>query len=158
METARLFLRALTPKDDAFILSLLNSPKWIQFIGDRNCHSLEDAGNYIQKIINTSTMQYWVLENKESGNPLGVITLIKRDYLEHHDIGFALLPIHEKKGYAFEGLECLLTELKKNPLHSQLLAITKKENMASIQLLEKSGLKFVQLIQPEQEELLVYSL
>ena len=101
METARLFLRALTPKDDAFILSLLNSPKWIQFIGDRNCHSLEDAGIYIQKILNTSTMQYWVLENKESGNPLGVITLIKREYLEHHDIGFALLPTHEKKRICF---------------------------------------------------------
>ena len=64
----------------------------------------------------------------------------------------------KKKGYAFEALELILSVLKKNPLHSQLLAITKKENSASIRLLEKSGLKFVQRIQPEQEELLVYSL
>jgi len=42
-ETERLNLIPTTESDAAFMLELLNSPKWIQNIGDRKVHSLEDA-------------------------------------------------------------------------------------------------------------------
>ena len=47
-ETDRLFIRPTVEEDAAFILELLNTPKWIQFVGDRNVHTEADAQNYIR--------------------------------------------------------------------------------------------------------------
>ena len=48
IETERLFLRKITIDDATFMLELLNTPTWLQFIGDRNVHSIEDAENYLK--------------------------------------------------------------------------------------------------------------
>nr|QQZ48987.1 hypothetical protein JKL49_17315 [Phenylobacterium glaciei] len=47
LETERLFLRHLTPDDDAFILELLNEPGFLENIGDRKVRTLEDARRYV---------------------------------------------------------------------------------------------------------------
>ena len=43
LETERLRLREFTLNDAAFIIELLNSPGWLQFIGDRNVKTEEQA-------------------------------------------------------------------------------------------------------------------
>ena len=48
LETNRLTLRWLNVGDANFILQLLNEPSWIQYIGQKNVRSLEDAKSYIQ--------------------------------------------------------------------------------------------------------------
>ncbi|WP_394993718.1 GNAT family N-acetyltransferase [Emticicia sp.] len=48
IETERLILRKFTLHDAAFVLELLNTPTWLQFIGDRNVLSIEDAENYLK--------------------------------------------------------------------------------------------------------------
>jgi len=47
--TERLTLREVTHDDDAFILALLNTPKFIRYIGDRGVRSMEDARSYIDE-------------------------------------------------------------------------------------------------------------
>ncbi|WP_317134301.1 GNAT family N-acetyltransferase [Flavobacterium agricola] len=47
-ETDRLFIRPTLVEDAEFILELLNSPKWIQHIGDRNVKTITEAENYIK--------------------------------------------------------------------------------------------------------------
>ena len=47
-ETERLFIRPTTEEDAAFLLELMNSPKWLKFIGDRKVHSIRDALQYIR--------------------------------------------------------------------------------------------------------------
>ena len=47
IETTRLVLREFTTDDAEFILELLNSPGWLQFIGDRGVRTTDDARNYI---------------------------------------------------------------------------------------------------------------
>ncbi|HKJ49022.1 MAG TPA: hypothetical protein VJ973_08030, partial [Christiangramia sp.] len=46
-ETQRLIIRPTSIEDKDFIFELLNSPKWLRFIGDRNIKSSTDAENYI---------------------------------------------------------------------------------------------------------------
>ena len=59
-ETERLIIREMTLKDAPFLLKLLNDPTWIQFIGDRNVHSVIDAENYIQeKMIASYKKKKW---------------------------------------------------------------------------------------------------
>ena len=43
ISTERLLLDLLTLEDHEFIMQLVNSKGWIQFIGDRNVHTKEDA-------------------------------------------------------------------------------------------------------------------
>lgn len=42
IETERLRLREFTFDDSKFIMTLLNSPRWVEFIGERNVKTIED--------------------------------------------------------------------------------------------------------------------
>ncbi|HEY6162022.1 MAG TPA: GNAT family N-acetyltransferase [Bacteroidia bacterium] len=152
--TERLQLRDLGTQDTGFIIELLNSPGWIRFIGNRNVNTAGDAKAYIQKVTGNPNIQYWVVNLKENKIAVGVITLIKRDYLEHHDIGFAFLPQYEKRGFAFEASKVVLENALE--LHKVLLATTLAENLSSIKLLTKLGFTFDKEIENNGERLRVY--
>lgn len=158
LQTERLTIELLTLHDSAFILELLNTEGWLKFIGDRNVHSTEDAEKYIQRISDNSNYSYFVCKRKEDNTAAGVITLIKRNYLEHHDIGFAFLPAYAKLGYAYEAAKEVLDELGKSGEHKKILAITLKDNIRSISLLEKLGLMFEREIVEDGEVLRVYEI
>lgn len=156
-QTQRLILNELSLQDEAFVYELLNTDEWKKFIGERNIKTKEDAGNYIQKIINNTSINYWVVQLIEGKIPLGIVSLIKRDYLDHPDIGFAFLPKYFNKGYATEATTIVINDFIRQPNHQCLLATTVKENKNSIKLLEKLGLSFEKEIQNENVTLLVYS-
>lgn len=48
LETERLNLRQFNFNDTKFILELVNGPGWIEFIGDRNVKTEEQAKNYLE--------------------------------------------------------------------------------------------------------------
>ncbi len=156
-KTERLLLEKLTLDDTEFISELVNTAEWIKFIGDRNIHTKEDAVAYITRLIYNPAIKYWVVKPKGQETSTGIITLIKRDYLEHHDIGFAFLPRYTKHGYAFEATMAVLNDLAKDDDQTCFLATTLKENMNSIHLLEKLGFNFDKEITVENEKLLLYS-
>ena len=157
IETERLLLRGLAKEDADFIFELVNTPEWITFIGDRNVRTGDEALAYIQAIIDNPHYRYWVVCLKESNLPVGIITVIKREYLEHHDIGFAFLPQYSKNGYAFEAAKAVVEAERQSGVHTHLLATTLPANQASIKLLLKLGLKFEKEIQVENTTLHVYS-
>jgi [ribosomal protein S5]-alanine N-acetyltransferase len=155
--TERLNLRLLAPSDQYFIIELLNSEGWLRFIGNRNIGTPEEARAYIQRILDNPATTYWIAELKADQTPVGIITLIKRDYLESHDIGFAFLPAFGGMGYAFEAANTVLKSLMESGHHTKILATTIPENTASIRLLKKMGLEFESEIVIQQETLHVYS-
>lgn len=156
IETERLNLTEVDLIHTSFIFELLNTPGWLAFIGDRNVKSLEDARNYIKKIQDSAVINYWVTSLKETSTAIGVVTYVKRDYLEHWDIGFAFLPQYAKQGYAYEAAKRILKEVLKNPFSNRVVATVLKENIHSIKLLEKLGLTFQEEIQVEEKILLLY--
>ncbi|MBL0048131.1 MAG: GNAT family N-acetyltransferase [Bacteroidetes bacterium] len=157
LKSTRLQLHPLSTGDTAFIFELVNTPDWIKFIGNRNINSLGNALGYIQRILDNPANTYWVVKLNESLESIGVITLIKRDYLEHPDIGFAFLPQFYGKGYAYEAARVVLLQLLNNNSITQLFATTLATNEASIRLLKKLGLFFNKEIRVENESLLLYS-
>jgi [ribosomal protein S5]-alanine N-acetyltransferase len=156
--TKRLFLSSLKVDKHDFILALVNSPGWLRFIGDRNIHSSNDAKEYISKIIQNPNLKYWAVELLNSQIPIGIISFIKRDYLEFPDIGFAFLPEYEKSGYAFEATSVILDYLIRDCITEHLLATTMPDNVGSIRLLNKLGFMPEREIEINQEKLLVYRL
>ena len=157
-KTARLLLRVIKTDDAAFIFELLNTAGWIKFIGDRNIKTSEDADDYIQKIISNPNISYRVVTLLDNQTTIGLVTFIKRDYLNHPDIGFAFLPSYNKQGYAFEATKEVLNDLLNQPEHSTIQATTIPENSSSIQLLKKLGFVFSKQITHEGELLQVFSI
>lgn len=142
LETERLRLREFVPEDAAFILELVNEPDWLRFIGDRGIRDLEAARRYIAD--GPRAMQarlgfsLWCVESRQDGRPLGMCGLIKRDTLEHVDIGFAFLARHRGRGYAREAAAATLQHARTLGL-GRLAAITDPANLRSIRLLEMLG-------------------
>jgi [ribosomal protein S5]-alanine N-acetyltransferase len=132
--TSRLHLVALTLQDADFIFELVNTPEWIKFIGQRNVYTVDQATAYIQKIVNNDTILYWVVKIKNTTTSAGIVTLMKRDYLDYWDIGFAFLPKHTGKGYAYEAADVVLKDILSSSALEQVLALTLKANDHSITL------------------------
>ncbi|MDQ6761423.1 MAG: GNAT family N-acetyltransferase [Bacteroidota bacterium] len=156
LATQRLLIKPLNINDDEFILELLNTAGWIKFIGNRNITSLAEAKAYIQKILDNENIFYWAVQLKGHDENIGIVTFIKRDYLEHHDIGFAFLPRYFNQGYAYEATMVVLYEIISDINLSHILATTVPENITSIKLLQKMGLGFEKEIEVDKERLHVY--
>jgi ribosomal-protein-alanine N-acetyltransferase len=160
--TERLALRKFKQGDEEFIFNLLNSPGWLQFIGDRNIKTIEDAQGYL---VNGPLLSYnkfgfgpYLVELKDSETPIGMCSLIKRDTLEHVDIGFAFLPNFNGKGYAFEAASATLNFAQNDLKLDRIVAITNTNNTSSINLLKKLGFIFEKSVKfpDEDEELFLF--
>lgn len=158
LKTERLILRKLALHDASFIFELVNTPQWIRFIGNRNVNTLGDSKEYIIRILKTPTVQYWIVTLKDQSTAIGIVTLIKRTYLEHRDIGFAFLPEYQKNGYALEASRAVLNATLQKNSGATVLATTLRDNVNSIQLLAKLGFSFLKEIDVEGEPLLIYSI
>jgi RimJ/RimL family protein N-acetyltransferase len=145
LETDRLTLRRLNLDDAAFILELVNEPAWLEFIGDKNVHSLDDARNYIlngpMEMYERLGFGLYLVELKQ-GSAIGICGLINRPTLDDVDIGFALLSRFSGQGYALEAAKAVMNYGKNVLQLGRIVAITKPANEKSIRLLTKLGLKF----------------
>lgn len=151
LETERLSLRKLTIEDAQFILTLLNEPSFIRYIGDKQVRNVEDAEAYI---LNGPVASYerngfglYLVQLRESYTPVGMCGFLKREELPDPDIGFAFLPEFWRKGFAFEAAAALLQDARARLKLQRILAITSLDNEASIKLLERLGFRFERVTQ-----------
>ncbi len=158
IQTERLLIRPINLGDKNFIYSLVNTNGWLKYIGDRNIKNIADAENYIQKILANKNYYYNVFEIKDTKESIGIITFLNRDSQEFPDIGFALLPQFEKKGYTFEASKKYLAELISLNQYKKIIGITVPENYHSIKLLQRLGLEFESNFKKDNEILLLYSI
>jgi RimJ/RimL family protein N-acetyltransferase len=148
LETERLQLRTVSPDDAPFYLELVNEPSWIRFIGDRGIRTLDAAR---AAILDGPVAMYerlgyslYLVQRRSDGAPLGMCGLIKRDVLPETDIGYAISPRYWGQGYAYEAAAAVVAHAR-GPLGlAGLMAITSPDNAASIQLLGKLGMQFVE--------------
>lgn len=161
-ETERLIIRPTGIEDAALILELMNTPKWLEFIGDRNVKTTEESRAYIEEkmlpqLERLGYANYTVIK-KSGGTKIGTCGLYDREGLEGIDIGFAFLPQFESQGYGFESALCIKNAAFEEFEIDSLRAITSKRNVASQKLLEKLGFTCtgVTTLPDENEELLLY--
>ena len=145
-ETPRLVLRWITTDDAPFILELLNEPSFIQYIGDKGVRSLEDARNYILTGPVASYQRFgfglYLVLLKETGAPIGMCGLLKRDTLPDVDVGYAYRPAFWSRGYAYEAASAVLAHGREAFGLKRIVAITSPDNAGSKALLEKLGLRY----------------
>jgi [ribosomal protein S5]-alanine N-acetyltransferase len=156
-ETPRLRVRRLSADDAAFVLRLLNEPSFLENIGDRGVRSLDDARAYIANGPVASYEKHgfglFRVDLLESGETIGMCGLLKRDWLEDVDIGFAFLPQYFGNGYAYESSVGVIEWARRTLGVVRVVGITKPDNHGSIRVLEKLGLRFDRMVtSPEGQE------
>lgn len=162
-ETERLQITTVESHDSTFILQLLNSPSWLEFIGDKGVRTEEVAKTYIETSITQSYQKHgfglYKVILKDSSIPVGLCGFLKRDYLDHPDMGFALLPKFEGLGLMHEACLTLLGYASSELRMGHILAIVMPSNTRSCTLLEKLGFHEAGKVSPnkEAEQLLLYS-
>ena len=150
LQTERLRIRHMTTSDAAFMLEMLNDEAWLRCIGDRGVRTLIDARRYILdgpvEMVGRLGFGFHVVESKESGCPIGVAGLARRDFLDDDDIGYAFLPAYRGQGYAFEAAGAVLAHAEQDLGLKRIVATVRAGNAASIALLHKLGLRFERTI------------
>jgi ribosomal-protein-alanine N-acetyltransferase len=160
LKTERLRLREFTADDAAFINQLINSPKFLKYIGDRGVRTVGDAREFIANRLAASYVNngygLWAVETRD-GTPVGMCGFVKRDYFDDADLGFAFLPDHERKGYGYESAIGTLKYGQETLGFTKVLAITSLSNDASVGLLKKLGFTDDGIIEPQGEKLRLFS-
>ncbi len=156
IETERLRIKPIQLEDASFIKELVNSEGWLRNIGQRNVHTINDAKAYIQKILDKPGYYYSIFEDKKMKAPIGIVTFLNRDNHDFPDIGFAMLQDYEGWGYTFEAARNYMDKIISQGTMNSIIGITVPDNVKSIRLLEKLGLRFEKKIIEEANELCIY--
>ncbi len=145
LATERVYLAEWELSDASFILDLVNTPQWIEHIGDRTIHNIEDATSYIKSLrlpYGSYGYGFYAMRLTDSDRLIGLCGIIKRMGLDDPDLGFALMPEHEGEGYMFEMCEALLKHAFVKLGLSRVVAITTDQNTRSKKLLERLKMKY----------------
>ena len=162
-ETERLKIRKVVEADHEFIKRLMTCETWLQYIGDRNLKTEKDAkdlisfrmighydkfgfGSYIVELKESNDHKDGNRNESVKWNPIGLCGVLKREYLDAPDLGFAFLPEYEGRGYGFESSKAVI-QYARSKLHIQkLTGITQQNNTRSINLLKRLGFAFEQTL------------
>jgi [ribosomal protein S5]-alanine N-acetyltransferase len=154
IETSRLRLRAFdpdAPDDLRFVVELTTQPSFLTNIGERNAHDAAGAARYLREGPLASYERHGFglmrVALRATDEPIGMCGLLKRDYLEHPDIGYALLDRHAGRGYALEAARATVENGWAVHGLQRILASTVLDNRSSISVLEKLGMQFEGIVQ-----------
>ncbi len=150
LATPRLLLRRATLDDAALVMEVMNTPGFIRFVGDRGLRDVESTKAFMttDPLVQTDErLGLWRVSLKTDDTPVGCCSLLQRPFLDRPDLGFALLPPHERKGYAFEAAAALRDHARDTLGFDPLYALTAPDNTASVALLGKLGFVFQRMIE-----------
>jgi [ribosomal protein S5]-alanine N-acetyltransferase len=151
LDTPRLALRHLVPEDAAFLVELMNEPPYIANIGDRGVRTVADAKRYIEEKYATSYVRHgfglYLVELLEETAPIGICGLVKREWLDHPDLGFAYLRRFWSRGYATEAASETLRYARESLMVPFIYGVVSPKNTRSIRLLEHLGFHYVRSLE-----------
>ena len=150
VETRRLSVRRLTLDDAPFIWELLNDADFVRFVGDRGVRTVDDARDYLTKgpleMYERLGFGLWCVELRTTQTPIGICGLLKREWLDDVDLGFAFLPDFRGEGYAFEAASAVIGHGFDHLALPRMAAIVSPGNVKSDKLLARLGMQFRSMV------------
>ena len=159
LETERLFLRQFVEEDAAALLQMELEPDVLKYVGRKPLADVEAYRNKIRTIYlpfydKPGGYNPWAIIEKMTGGFVGACSL-RRGMDGHHDnhaaemgytpddveLGFGLRKPSWGKGYATEVAQALVRRAFTELGAVSLVACVTVENVASIRVLEKAGLR-----------------
>ncbi|KAA3602050.1 MAG: N-acetyltransferase [Calditrichaeota bacterium] len=146
IETERLRLRKFLPKDSLGFFHLNNDPKVLEFTGDSPFASENKALKFIQNYDHYQKFRFgrWSVILKENQKSIGFCGLKFTEELNEIDLGFRFFQEHWNKGFATESSKAVLDFAFLELKLERIVARAMPENKASIRVIEKLGMNFVE--------------
>lgn len=142
-ESPRLTMREMEESDADFYLAMLSDPDFKSNIADRGVRSEEQALAHMQDRVLTSYEVHgfgmWLVQRRDTGEAIGMAGLVKRDFLDDVDLGYAFLPSGRGAGYATEASAAVMEYAASQFGIRRLAAIVAPANGPSISVLERLG-------------------
>jgi len=154
IETKRTYIREFEIEDGPGVLAFSRDQLVTRFTGDAGLvTNLDEAKAVITQVWKPEYKQYgygrWAVVHKESGQVMGFCGFKHDKKLAMPDMGYRFLPQFWGKGYASETASACVDYGQKALGIEAFFGDVMPENIASIKVLEKLGLKFSHLIQED---------
>lgn len=155
METERLIIREILPEDLEGFFEMDSNPKVHIYLGNNPLTNIEQSQKMIEKVRQRYVddgISRWTMIEKATGDFIGWTGFTKMEETinnrtGYHDLGYRLVEKHWGKGYATESaiasLDYGFTKLNLENIY----AVAAIGNTASINVLEKSGLKKGEIVE-----------
>ena len=161
LTTENYSLRNLMPADEQEIFALRSSDEINKYLDRPKAHTLDDARNFITKIINSIAKDesiFWVVTPKSGTKFLGSICLWKISREDATaEIGFELLPENHGKGIMQEVIPRVIQfgveEMKLETIEAEV----SPRNLKSVRLLEKNSFT-LSAVNEENPDSVMYAL
>ncbi len=149
IETARLTVRSLREEDADALYRIKTDPKVMEYCPDfldidarqadmqgyiRTFRQIEESGD-------TDTWRCYAIENRETGEVMGVLTFSKQNMLHEYELGWMMIGAYTRKGYAAEAAEAFAEDFCRTQGIDYLIAVMDVDNPASRRTAEKSGFR-----------------
>jgi RimJ/RimL family protein N-acetyltransferase len=165
LATERLVLRWFQEQDAAAVFELMNSPEWIEQIGDQRLGSVDAARDWIANSLSVPYWRnghgFWAVERREDGAFLGTCGLGLLDLPSgtDADVGFALLPRHCGKGYGREAAAACLRYGRDVLGFDRIVSTTLPSNAATIRVAMALGMTYegTTKVAGDDDEVAVYA-
>ena len=150
LDTERLILREYTDDDAPAFFELNSDPEVMRYVPDKAMESVEQAREILR---NHPMIDYkergfgrWACILKANGKHIGFCGLKYLKEIDDIDLGFRFVPSQWGKGLATEAAVASIRygfdELKLD----HIVGFAELENRASIRVLEKVGMQFVEMV------------
>jgi RimJ/RimL family protein N-acetyltransferase len=151
LETDRLVLKRFSPGDARSFYELNLDPEVIRYTGDVPFASVAEAEAFIRNYDHYERYGFgrWSVFIRNSGDYIGFCGLNYRLALDEVDVGFRLLRRYWGNGYATEAARGSLLYGFKGYALDKIVARAMQENMASIRVLQKLGMRFEKAFEAE---------
>jgi len=144
LETERTFLRKLTIADAKNFYQLNIDPEVLKYTGDKPFDSIEVAKSFLAGYDQYSRYgvgRLAVIE-KSTGQFIGWCGLKYSPGTDEFDIGFRFYKSYWNRGFATETARICIQHGLHNLQLQEIIGRARKDNTASIRVLEKLGMKF----------------
>lgn len=155
IETKRCFLHRIKSKDFDFYYKLQKNEAVRKFLGGI-VDDIEIEKKF-SSLINSDEW-YYVIEEKESKQTIGLISLTNYYEEGRIELSYEILPDYFGKGYAFENVKRVIDFALLELGIIELVAETQISNEKSVRLLERLGMKREKEIVRYNEKQAVYTI
>lgn len=141
LETERLILRPQVESDTVELMAMGMDPDIMEFIGYGAMTLQESEELALETLEMEGPLGRWIVTNKETGLFLGWVVLTHLDGSEDIEVGYGFKVMAWGKGYATEAARRLMQYGFEELGLKEIVAVSRPENYASHNVLEKAGLR-----------------
>lgn len=154
-ESDRLILRELLPEDAQGIFEMDSDAEVHQYLGNKPIKTLEESRvsiEYIRQQYIDNGIGRWAVIEKETNQFIGwsglkLITELTNGHINYYDLGYRFIKKYWGKGYATESARASISYAFNQLNADEVYAIADIDNLASVKILEKLGLKRINIFE-----------